>query len=211
MRFGIVGPVYPYRGGIAHFNGHLANDSQKAGHDVKVFSFKRQYPAWLYPGESDQDGSADPLHTQAAFLLDPFLPWELTKCADEICSWQPDLVLITWWTTFWWLAFSVLVSILNYRKVKTAFLIHNIFPHEFRWWDQMVTRFALRRMKRFLGQSDSQRDRLLVLNRMPSFASVRIPFTTCSFSRRSAKLKPGGVGFAHKPLYASVLWNCPPL
>jgi glycosyltransferase involved in cell wall biosynthesis len=161
MRIALVGPVYPYRGGIAHFNSHLAHYLHKNGHEVRVFSFKRQYPDWLYPGESDRDTSTSPLQTNATFILDPFLPWTWTDCANQIQSWKPDLVLIAWWTTFWWLAFSVLVSILNRRGIKTAFLIHNIIPHEVRWWDRIVTGFTLRRSSRFMVQSDSQRERLL--------------------------------------------------
>jgi glycosyltransferase involved in cell wall biosynthesis len=161
MRIALVGPVYPYRGGISHFNGHLAHYLHKNGHEVRVFSFKRQYPDWLYPGESDRDTSTSPLQTNATFILDPFLPWTWTDCANQIQSWKPDLVLIAWWTTFWWLAFSVLVSMLNRRGIKTAFLIHNIIPHEVRWWDRLVTGFTLRRSSRFMVQSDSQRERLL--------------------------------------------------
>ena len=57
MKIGMVGPVTPYRGGIAHFTTLLAKKLIEAGHELQVISFKKQYPAWLYPGESDRDYS----------------------------------------------------------------------------------------------------------------------------------------------------------
>ncbi len=163
MRIAIVGPVYPYRGGIAHFNNHLVSYLQKSKHDVKVFSFKRQYPGWLYPGDSDREADPNPITMDAFFLLDPFQPWTWSKCARQIQLWQPDLVLITWWTTFWWLPFTILATLLKRKNIKTAFLIHNIEQHESRWWDRILTKITLTRSDRFLVQSESQYASLNVL------------------------------------------------
>lgn len=39
MRFAILSPIYPYRGGIAQFSGMLYTELVKEGHEVKAFNF----------------------------------------------------------------------------------------------------------------------------------------------------------------------------
>ena len=56
MKIGMVGPVTPYRGGSRTSPPCLAKKLIEAGHELQVISLK-QYPAWLYPGESDRDYS----------------------------------------------------------------------------------------------------------------------------------------------------------
>ena len=48
----IIGPAHPYRGGIANFNNSLAMAFLNNGDDVEVFSFKLQYPSFLFPGKT---------------------------------------------------------------------------------------------------------------------------------------------------------------
>ena len=52
MRFAILSPIYPYRGGIAQFSGMLYTELVKEGHEVKAFNFKRLYPDILFPGKT---------------------------------------------------------------------------------------------------------------------------------------------------------------
>ena len=39
MKFIIVGPAWPFRGGIAAFSERLARQLIKEGHDVKLYTF----------------------------------------------------------------------------------------------------------------------------------------------------------------------------
>ena len=75
MKISMIGPVYPYRGGISHFTTMLAKKLIAAGHEVQVISFKKQYPAWFYPGESDKDYSASRERVDAEYLLTPLIPF----------------------------------------------------------------------------------------------------------------------------------------
>lgn len=163
MRIAIIGPVFPYRGGIAHFDSHLFHYLINFGHDPQVFSFKRQYPRWLYPGMTDQDPSVKPDDVKASFGLDPFSPWTWFNCVNLIEKWQPDLVLLAWWTSFWGLPFAFITSSLKRKNIKTAYLIHNVFPHESRWWDGFVTKLAFSATDHFLVQNKTQYERLLEL------------------------------------------------
>ena len=50
-RFALIGPTYPYRGGIAHYTTLLAQHLRKA-QALLLVSFSRQYPGWLFPGKT---------------------------------------------------------------------------------------------------------------------------------------------------------------
>ena len=77
MKVALIGPVYPYRGGIAHYTTLLAQALRGRGHEVLLVSFSRQYPQWLYPGKSDRDPSQQGIQTEAEFILDPLSPFLL--------------------------------------------------------------------------------------------------------------------------------------
>ena len=59
MRFAILSPIYPYRGGIAQFSGMLYTELVKEGHEVKAFNFKRLYPDILFPGKTQYVEAGD--------------------------------------------------------------------------------------------------------------------------------------------------------
>ena len=50
-RIVLVGPMYPYRGGIAHLSETMATCLLERGHTVHAITFTRQYPALLFPGQ----------------------------------------------------------------------------------------------------------------------------------------------------------------
>jgi len=169
----LIGPVYPYRGGIAHYTTLLAKTFAKQNQPVKVISFRRQYPAWLYPGESDRDPSQNPLQVEAEYLLDPLYPWTWWATAQKIAAIQPSLVIIQWWTTFWALAFAALAFLLRRQKVPVLFIIHNVMPHEARPWDKWLARLALKQAQRFLVMTEREQERLLSL--LPQAQTIKLP------------------------------------
>lgn len=163
MNITLVGPVYPYRGGIAHYTTLLARALQSSGHSVQVISFRRQYPAWLYPGSSDKDPSREPLQVNAEYLLDPIAPWTWHRTAHQIADSRPDLVVIMWWTTFWAGPFAFLRRSLQRKGLRVIFLIHNVLPHEERPQDVWLAKLALNAADAFIVQTSQERKRLLRL------------------------------------------------
>ena len=59
-RFCLIGPTYPYRGGISHYNTCLIRELSAAG-DVCAINFTRLYPGFLFPGTTQLDESERPL------------------------------------------------------------------------------------------------------------------------------------------------------
>ena len=163
MRVTLIGPVYPYRGGIAHYSAQLVQALEAAGHSVDTISFKRQYPGWLYPGASDRDPSQDGLRVKADYLLDPLYPWTWMKALQRISKQSPDLVVIQWWTTFWAPAFAYLAAGLRRKGIRVVFIIHNVFPHEARFFDRPLAKLSLKQGSAFVAQTEREKERLLAL------------------------------------------------
>ena len=75
MRFAILSPIYPYRGGIAQFSGMLYTELVKEGHEVKAFNFKRLYPDILFPGKTQYVEEGDrAIKIESVRVLDSINP-----------------------------------------------------------------------------------------------------------------------------------------
>ncbi|MFQ5399216.1 MAG: glycosyltransferase [Anaerolineae bacterium] len=131
LRFCLVGPTYPYRGGIAHYTTLLAQHLRHE-HETLLLSFSRQYPRWLFPGKSDKDPSKRPLRTKAEYLLDPLNPISWWRTLRRIREWKPDVVVIPWWVPFWAPAWAVLGRGIKRlpERPRLLFICHNVLPHE---------------------------------------------------------------------------------
>jgi len=160
MKIALIGPVYPYRGGIAHYTTALASAFGKAGHDVRVYSFSRQYPKWLYPGKSDKDPSQPIQRIEAIFSIDTLNPITWFKTANLIGQYQPDLVILQWWTTFMAPAFRTLTNQLKRSGTPLLYIIHNVFPHELKPWDSYLVKSTLSLSDAFLVHSKREKDKI---------------------------------------------------
>lgn len=160
MKIALIGPVFPYRGGIAHYTTSLALALLDTGHAVKIFSFSRQYPKWLYPGQSDRDPSQQIYHLPALYTIDTLLPWTWISTARLIAREKPDLVICQWWTTFMAPSFATIGHCLRKYDIPLVFLVHNVYPHEKRWLDTLLVRHTLRLGSAFIAQSSREEQKL---------------------------------------------------
>jgi glycosyltransferase involved in cell wall biosynthesis len=130
-RFALIGPTHPYRGGIAHYTTLLARQLRQ-DHELLLLSFARQYPQWLFPGQSDKDPSERPLQTDAEYLLDPLNPLTWRRATRRLQAWRPDAVIMQWWHPFWapaWSALGRAVKRLPHQP-RLLYICHNVLPHE---------------------------------------------------------------------------------
>ncbi|MBN1135263.1 MAG: glycosyltransferase [Anaerolineae bacterium] len=173
MRFCIIGPVYPYRGGIAHFTTLLSKALCQRGHQALVVSFKRQYPRWLFPGETDKDPSRSPLKVDdARYWLDSVNPLTWLATFARIRRYRPEAIVMQWWTTFWapaWIVLGALNRLL--LRAELVYFCHNVLPHEARWWDGWLAKATLGWASTFLVQSHEEEGRMQTL--LPG-AAIRV-------------------------------------
>jgi D-inositol-3-phosphate glycosyltransferase len=175
MNLILIGPVHPYRGGIAHYTTMLAQALYKRSSSTHVVSFRRQYPRWLYPGKSDRDPSRNPVKVPAEYLLDPLYPWTWIQAARRIVELKPDCVIFPWWSTFWGPAFFVLAFLIRRRRINVMFVVHNVMPHEPRPWDKILTRLALSQAQQLLVPTEREKNRLLSLLPRSNIILTRLP------------------------------------
>jgi glycosyltransferase involved in cell wall biosynthesis len=165
MRICLIGPSYPFRGGLAHYTTLLYRHLRKR-HQVSFYAFKRQYPRWLFPGKTDRDISAVPLQESAVQnILDSMNPLTWLHVCRKIMQKSPELVIIPWWTSFWTLHFWTITALIKrLSPAKILFICHNIVDHESNALSRICSRIALRNGDYFLvhSQSDEQRLRMLI-------------------------------------------------
>jgi glycosyltransferase involved in cell wall biosynthesis len=164
MKIDLVGPSYPFRGGISHYSTLLFKHLKK-NHTVKFYSFKRQYPRFLYPGKTDKDSSREPLRDAGIDpCLDSMNPLTWIDVARKMVRDKPDMSIFPWWVAFWAPQFLLIISILrHYSKTKILFICHNILEHERNRLKHAVSKGVLSRGDYFIVHSDEEKERLMKL------------------------------------------------
>jgi glycosyltransferase involved in cell wall biosynthesis len=163
MKAALVGPIYPYRGGIAHYTAKLYRELIARGHEVALYSFKRQYPRWLFPGQTDRDPSALKLDAACEYTLDSLNPFTWWATARAIRARRPDALILQWWVPFFAPMWAVLARVARRAGIKVTFICHNVLPHEQRPWDVWLTRKTLGLGDGFVVHSQEEKARLLAL------------------------------------------------
>ena len=156
MHLAVVGPAPPYRGGIAHFTEMTMQALAARGHRVAGVSFRRQYPALLFPGRSQMEPDADAANPASAAdpagaeagpprLLDPLSPLAWWRTARHLQRLGPDAVVFQYWMPFFAPAFGVVARALRRGAgVPSLAVVHNALPHERHLGDAALSRFFLR-------------------------------------------------------------------
>ncbi|MCU1347947.1 MAG: glycosyl transferase group 1 [Acidobacteria bacterium] len=153
----IIGPVYPYRAGIAYCTTALAEELAKT-HPVRIVSFSRQYPKRFYPGGDDVDESLRPRTPAGArFLLDVLNPLTWVRTALLLRRERPRVVIVVWWIWVWALPYRVLLSLLP-REMRVVLQCHNIGDKEPAWWKRALTNWMLRRGDVLVVHAQSEAD-----------------------------------------------------
>jgi glycosyltransferase involved in cell wall biosynthesis len=128
----IVGPVYPYRAGIAYCTTRLAQEIQ-----ADVISFKRQYPKRFYPGGDDIDPTLP--RAKADFLLDILNPVTWFRAARRLRGY--DAVIFVWWIWVWAIPYRLMMI----GKRRVILQCHNIGEKEPAWWKRFLANIVFRR------------------------------------------------------------------
>lgn len=166
MRIAFLSPFYPYRGGIAQFGDSLYL-ALKNDHKVKAFSFRRQYPKLLFPGKtqlvSENDIDRD---VNAERVLDSINPASFKRTAEWILDFKPDLLLISYWMPFFAPALNSVIKRVKAalrEQIRVMALMHNVIPHEKRFWDVMLTKKFCKLVDGFIILNNSAQKDLLRL------------------------------------------------
>lgn len=188
----LLGPVYPYKGGIAHYTGLLYRALAKA-YDVTIVSYKFQYPKILFKKEQ-RDYSNDTFKIENTnYWLHTANPFNCISTARKINKIKPDMVIIQWWHPYFAPCYYILCKSL--KKTKILFLCHNVFPHERFPLDRFLTKIALKQGNCYIVQSKKDADDLKTIIKNPVFKQTVHPtynaFKIENLSKEEARKRLG--------------------
>jgi glycosyltransferase involved in cell wall biosynthesis len=162
MRFAVLSPFYPYRGGIAQFGMSLYQALAKK-HEVKIYSFSRLYPGFLFPGKTqfveDDKAAVSGLSER---ILDSINPFSYEKTAKAIEKYKADVLIIAYWMPFFAPAYGHIAHRLR-GKTRIIALVHNAIPHEPKFYDKPLSKLFFNQVDRFIILSESVKKDLLSL------------------------------------------------
>lgn len=152
----IVGPAYPYRGGIAALNERLAYEYQKQGHKVEIYTFTLQYPNFLFPGKTQYSESPAPEDLKIYRKINSCNPFNWIKIGKEIKKKNPDLVITRFWLPFMAPCLGTIERVVKRNKhTKVVSLVDNIIPHEKRIGDKIFASYFVKSTQGFVAMSRS--------------------------------------------------------
>ncbi|MBU0628857.1 MAG: glycosyltransferase [Nanoarchaeota archaeon] len=146
----VVGPIYPFRGGIAHSNTMLCSNLSK-NHDVTSISFKRLYPKILFPGKAQKYEEKRKFDIKVEHIIDSINPFNWLSVFFRIRKINPDIVILLWWTIFLApFSFTLLLLLNLFSNIKICILCHNVLQHEKRFFDNFLTKLIFKRADYFV-------------------------------------------------------------
>lgn len=160
MRIAYLSTFYPYRGGIAQFNASLYREFEKLA-EIQAYTFTRQYPAFLFPGQSQFVSENDPADKiPATRILDTINPLSWGKSAKEIQKFNPDLLITKFWMPYFAPSLGRTARILQKKGTKSIAILDNVIPHEKRIFDTTLIKYFLKSQDGFIVMSQKVSDDL---------------------------------------------------
>ncbi len=177
-RLALVGPSWPFRGGIARTTTELAAALGERGTLAAFLTPRRQYPRWLYPGGGDRDPAACPRLGVAQPCFAALEPWTWRQVLRRLHAAAPEALLLPYWTWAW----APLHLALVWRAgVPAVAVVHNAADHDAGWAQRRAARAVLHRCRGFLCHAGEVAETLgrdfpgrpLAVHPLPAVAGLR--------------------------------------
>ena len=156
MKVVVLSTAYPFRGGIAVFSERLAKEFQDHGDEVRISTFKLQYPSLLFPGKSQYSSSDCPKELKIKQEVNSINPFNWIKIGRRIKKEKPDLLILKYWIPFMAPCFGIISRICRKNHhTKVVVVVDNIVPHEKRFGDKILSSFFVNSVDAFIAMSSS--------------------------------------------------------
>jgi len=195
LRICLVGPAWPFRGGISHYNTSLARELARR-HDTSVINYSRLYPGFLFPGKTQYDESGSEHRVESARLIDSINPFTWIRAGFRIARMKPDITVVQWWHPYFAPALVTICAILRlFSRTRIVFICHNVVPHETSPVDRILSSIAFLFPHAFVVQSSEDRSNLLRIRKKADVASHPLPifdfFRSGEMTREEARSRTG--------------------
>ncbi len=168
MKICLIAPLPPFRGGVVKYCYSLAQELEKR-HDLLLLSYKRQYPELLYGRKSQMDPACDAENIRREFRrltydIDSVSMSSWRATFRTIATFEPDLVILPWWVSYWAPMYAYLHFLLKKKGNKVVFLCINVFEHEDSALKKVLTKFILGRADSLIVHSEQEKSTALEIN-----------------------------------------------
>lgn len=188
----LIGPVYPYKGGISHYTGLMYRELIKQ-YDVEMLSYQVQYPGFLFHKEQKDYANDSFKIENTNYMLHTCNPLSILQTARYIRKQKADMVLIQWWHPYFAPCYWLLGLLMGRQNL--VFVCHNILPHERFPFDKWLTRMAMGRGKHYIVHAEEEAEALKKIIRRPDYTVTPHPtynvFQFENMSKRQARERLG--------------------
>lgn len=165
MKIIILGPAYPYRGGIAAFDERLAHQFLAEGHEVELCTFTLQYPDFLFPGKTQYSTDPAPEKLKIVRRMNSCNPFNWIKVGRELARKEADMLVVAFWLPFMSPCLGTISRIVRRNhKTRVVAVLHNLIPHEARIGDRQFARYLCSSVDAFLALSKSVLQEIDIFN-----------------------------------------------
>ncbi len=160
----MVGTFHPFRGGLAAFNERLANEFLKEGHEVIIYTFKLQYPNFLFPGKTQYADWDAPKELDIRIKINSINPLNWIKVGREIRQLKADMVVYCYWMSFMAPCFGTIARLVKAPKTRNYAMVHNMIPHETTILDKVFPKYFVNIMDGFVAMAESVKKDIINLD-----------------------------------------------
>ena len=158
MKFALISPFPPLRGGISKETETIYNYFNNNGHEIKVINFKRLYPQFLFPGKNQYNNNN--LYNDDENIiknLDSINPLTWNKVSKYILENKINKVIFRYWHPFFIPAYYYIIKRIrkNNENIKIFCICDNIYPHNYFPFSKLMIKFFLKSIDKFFVMSDN--------------------------------------------------------
>ena len=164
MNIVVIGPFYPYRGGISDTNKELCETLINHGHNVEIINFKLLYPKLLFPGKTQFQKKNITTNLKSHRVLNTINPFNWFRVLKIIKEIKPDLIISTYWTGLLTPSYTLINNFVN-NKIKKIGIIHNVVSHEKRPIEKYLLKLYLSKLDKYFTLSKNVLNQIQEISR----------------------------------------------
>ena len=156
LKIAFFSALPPFRGGISSFSDFLVRALKRKAL-IEAFTFSKQYPKLLFPGKTQLDSKASKRYPQ---IITSYNPLTYISARKQLRKVNSDVFIANYWMPFFAPMYIYMSKSFGKNVFKVA-LIHNLTPHEPRFFDGYLNRLFIKQFDAFVVLSEKVKQDVL--------------------------------------------------